>query len=201
MESEVKRGPGRPPNIPKLKFWKTHPEITIPSFQTGQAACFDLALQTNGKLTYSGYNQDNKPFTRDVHAGGSIFLSSGDRIMAPTGLIMDIPEGYSVRLHPRSGLSLRHSLVLANCEAVIDSDYFEELFLLIQNNSDVSVNIHHGERLAQAEVVKDECYTIEETLVKPTQRTDRVGGLGSTGLNIVEDNPVKRGRGRPKKVA
>ena len=122
--------------------------------------------------------------------------------MIPTGYILDIPEGYSVRLHPRSGLSLRHGIVLANCEAVIDSDYFDELFLLIQNNSEVSVNIHHGERLAQAELVKCEKYIIEETSVQPTQRTDRVGGLGSTGLQTVEQaDVVKRGRGRPRKAA
>jgi dUTP pyrophosphatase len=181
MESEVKRGPGRPPNIPKLKFWKTHPEITIPSFQTGQAACFDLALQTNGKLTYSGYNQDNKPFTRDVHAGGSIFLSSGDRIMAPTGLIMDIPEGYSVRLHPRSGNSLKLGIVLANLEGVIDSDYIDEVMVLLWNTSQNSMWINNGNRIAQAELTKLERYAIEETNEKPVKKTDREGGMGSTG--------------------
>lgn len=185
-----------------LKIYKTHPEVQLPKFATKQSACFDISYQAWGKGTYTGYNNVNANFERRIGAGdeGVITITPGDRVMIPTGLILDIPEGYSVRLHPRSGLSLRHAVILANCEAVIDSDYFEELFLLIQNNSSVSVNIHHGERLAQAELVKDERYTIEETLVQPTQRTDRTGGLGSTGLNIVEDNPVKRGRGRPKKV-
>jgi dUTP pyrophosphatase len=186
-----------------LKIFKTHPEVQLPKFATKQSACFDISYQAWGKGSYKGYNKVNANFERQIGSGaeGVITITPGDRVMIPTGMILDIPEGYSVRLHPRSGLSLRHAITLANCEAVIDSDYFEELFLLIQNNSEVSVNIHHGERLAQAELVKDEHYTIEETLVQPTQRTDRTGGLGSTGLNIVEDNPVKRGRGRPKKVA
>lgn len=181
MSEEVKRGPGRPPNIPKLKFWKTNPEITVPAFQTGQAACFDLALQTAGKAYYAGYNLDNKPITRPVHETGKIFLSPGDRIMAPTGMIMDIPEGYSVRIHPRSGTSLKLGLVLANLEGVIDSDYVEEVFVLLWNTSSNGLWIENGSRIAQAELTKLERYAIEETKEKPVKKTDRDGGLGSTG--------------------
>ena len=50
-------------------------------------------------------------------------------------------------------------------------------------------------------MVKDAQYKIVETVVQPTQKTDRVGGLGSTGVQQLSDEPVKRGRGRPKKVA
>lgn len=181
MESEIKRGPGRPPNIPKLKFWKTHPDITIPSFQTGQAACFDLAVQTNGKQTYSGYNYDNKPFTREVHENGKIYLSHGDRVMAPTGLIMDIPEGYSVRVHPRSGTSLKLGLILANLEGIIDSDYVDEVMVLLWNTTQNGLWIENGNRIAQAELVKLERYMLEATDEKPGKKTDRDGGMGSTG--------------------
>ena len=187
-----------------LKIFKTHEKVQLPAFATRQAACFDISYQAWGKGSYKGYDKVNKPFERQIGAGeeGVITLMPGDRVMIPTGYVLDIPEGYSVRLHPRSGLSLRHALVLANCEAVIDSDYFDELFILIQNNSDVSVSIHHNERLAQAELIKSEKYTIEETKVAPTQKTDRVGGLGSTGTEIItEEQAVKRGRGRPKKAA
>jgi dUTP pyrophosphatase len=187
-----------------LKIFRTHEKIQLPAFATEQSACFDISYQAWGKGSYTGYNKVNAPFERRLGAGdeGVITIMPGDRVMIPTGYILDIPEGYSVRLHPRSGLSLRHGIVLANCEAIIDSDYFNELFLLIQNNSDVSVNIHHGERLAQAELVEQIDYEIEETTVQPSQRTDRVGGLGSTGLNISEQGePIKRGRGRPRKVA
>ena len=181
MESEAKRGPGRPPNIPKLKFWKAHPDITLPSFQTGQAACFDLAVQTGGKSTYSGYNYDNKPFTREVHENGKIYLSSGDRVMAPTGLILDIPEGYSVRVHPRSGTSLKLGLILANMEGIIDSDYVDELMILLWNTTQNGLWIENKTRVAQAEVVKLEKYALEETKEKPTVKTNRTGGMGSTG--------------------
>jgi dUTP pyrophosphatase len=133
----------------------------------------------------------------------------GDRILVPTGLIFDIPERYSVRIHPRSGLSLKQGLVLANLEAVIDSDYVQETFVLLANNSSVDQTINNGDRIAQAEMIKSEEYILWEIFDAPIQKTDRAGGLGSTGISVfaIEDiqkpdeQPVKRGRGRPKKVA
>lgn len=166
----------------KLKMFKTHPEITLPSMQTKESACFDLSMSMLGKSCYRGYTEGNKEFTRD-HDKGRIFFMPGDRIMIPTGLIMDIPAGYSVRLHARSGLSLKQGLVLANAEGVIDSDYIEEVFVLMTNTSKINYWIESGDRIAQAELVKNETYTIEEIETQPTQKTDRKGGMGSTGVS------------------
>jgi dUTP pyrophosphatase len=128
----------------------------------------------------------------------------GDRAMLPTGLIFDIPKGYSVRIHPRSGLSFKQGLVLANMEAVIDSDYVEETFILIANMSEVDYSILEGDRIAQAEMIKKEEYVLWEIFDAPTKKTDRVGGLGSTGISLAGDlevvEPLKRGRGRPRKI-
>ena len=188
----------------ELKIFKTHPDVNLPAFATEEAACFDIAASMLGKVTYEGYNKTNSKFERKIGSDGAIAIMPGDRVMVPTGMILDIPKGYSVRLHPRSGLSLKLGLVLANCEAVIDSDYFNELFLLIHNTSENKINVAHGERLAQAELVEQIKYKITETKTKPEQRTNRVGGLGSTGVKTVEaaiEQPVKRGRGRPRKDA
>lgn len=196
----------------ELKIYKTHPNVALPAFGTQQAACFDLAYQPHGKSSYTGYDVYNKPVTRNLTVDGYLTIMPGDRIMVPTGLIFDIPEGYSVRIHPRSGLSFKQGLVLANLEAVIDSDYVQETFVLLTNFSQNHQTIRPGDRVAQAELVPQLKYALTETIVAPTQKTDRVGGLGSTGvatvdtskLNIVaqtEEQPVKRGRGRPKKVA
>jgi len=195
----------------ELKIYKTHPDVILPAFATDEAACFDVAANMLGKAKYQGYNQTNGKFERPIGQDGSILVAAGDRVMVPTGMILDIPQGYSVRLHPRSGLSLKHGLVLANCEAVIDSDYFDELFILIHNSSENNIKIGHMERLAQAELVEQIKYKIVETSVKPEQRTNRVGGLGSTGVKTVDttnmdikshsEEPVKRGRGRPRKDA
>ena len=199
----------------KLKIWKTHPNITIPKHQTEQSACFDLAFQGSGKRDYNGYSHMNKPFARPMNA--AISIAPGERVLVPTGCIMDIPEGYSVRIHARSGTSLKQGLVLANAEGVIDSDYVEETFVMLHNISGNAVTINQGDRVAQAELVKNVEYTVEETPARPLPKTNRQGGFGSTGvttkenmvvINIPEAKevkaeaetpvPVKRGRGRPK---
>lgn len=187
----------------RLNIYKTDPNIVLPKFATKQSACFDISFQAEGKSTYTGYNMYNAPFTRSL-SDGNICIMPGDRVLVPTGLIFDIPEGYSVRIHPRSGLSYKQGLVLANLEAVIDSDYIQETFILLTNNSQVDQTIRHGDRIAQAELVKKEEYVLWEIEEAPTQKTDRAGGLGSTGINIMPSNDAvieKRGRGRPRKVA
>jgi dUTP pyrophosphatase len=192
----------------RLSIYKTHPNIVLPKFATKQSACFDISFQAEGKYNYSGFNVYNAPFERSL-SNGIVRVMPGDRVLVPTGLIFDIPEGYSVRIHPRSGLSYKHGLVLANLEAVIDSDYIQETFVLLTNNSEVSQDITNGDRIAQGELVKKEEYVLWEIMQAPTQKTDRIGGLGSTGVavfnpeDIIVTNeiPEKRGRGRPKKVA
>lgn len=202
-----------------LKIYKTNEEVQLPKKGTEQAACFDLSFQAYGKYEYTGYNARNAVFSRRFGDTGQIIIMPGDRVMVPTGLIFDIPEGYSIRIHPRSGLSFKSGLVLANQEAVIDSDYFHETFVLLTNTSSNSVTIKNGERIAQAEMVWSHPYEIVETKDAPSQKTDRVGGLGSTGtapiketnitrpvempvatiVNVDEstDVPVKRGPGKP----
>lgn len=189
----------------RLNIYKTDPNIVLPKFATKQSACFDISFQAEGKSLYHGYNKTNAPFSRPMSTG-EIRLMPGDRILVPTGLIFDIPAGYSLRIHPRSGLSYKQGLVLANLEAVIDSDYVEETFIILTNTTEVDQTIFHGDRIAQAEMIKQEEYILWEIMEAPTQKTDRAGGLGSTGVAIIKTSetaaePIKRGRGRPKKVA
>ena len=204
-----------------LKIYRTHPDVILPSFATQQSACFDIAFQGHGKHEYKGYNDSNKPFTRPT-PNGTVFINGGERVLVPTGLIFDIPEGFSVRLHARSGLSLKEGLILANSEAVIDSDYVEEVYVILWNISENSVTITSGDRIAQAELVKNEEYSIEQTPMRPLHKSNRTGGFGSTGTSqvsvtpnmvvinipdkpvlpdIVKAEQVKRGRGRPRKNA
>ena len=165
-----------------LKIYKTHADITLPSFATEQAACFDIAAQYVNKITYTGYNLNNCEFEKEI-SNGQITIMPGDRVMVPTGLIFDIPEGYSIRIHPRSGLSFKQGLVLANLEAVIDSDYYQETFVLLTNTSANKIRVANGDRIAQAELVKVEKYKIVESKTAPKQKTSRKGGLGSTGVS------------------
>jgi dUTP pyrophosphatase len=103
-----------------------------------------------------------------------------------------------VRIHARSGLSLKNGIVLANSEAVIDSDYVEETMVMITNISGNAFYINHSDRIAQAELVPQLKYEISQSRDVPLKKGNRDGGLGSTGVSEVIEE--KRARGRPKKV-
>lgn len=169
-----------------LGFFKTHEDVTLPKFATQESACFDLAAQFWGKSDYKGFDRTNKPITRNF-VSGFIIVMPGDRLLVPTGLILDIPQGFSVRLHARSGLSYKKGIVLANQEAVIDSDYVEEMFILITNHTDIPFKIENGDRIAQGELVRTTKYDLVEVETAPGIKTDRKGGLGSTGINKIEE--------------
>lgn len=151
----------------KIGAYKIAPDAMLPTYGTEQSACFDVYACI--------VSRDDSRWL------GSVEVESGGIVKVPTGLIFDIPEGYSVRLHPRSGLSLKKGLVLANCEGVIDSDYVEETFVLIRNVSSESQYIEHGDRVCQGELVKNESVQFIELDERPSQKTDRDGGFGSTG--------------------
>ena len=168
----------------ELKVYKTHPDVVLPKYGTAQAACFDLAYNPAGKTHYKAYTRDNILFEQAIYPPDDlIILDPGVRALIPTGLIFDIPEGWSIRVHPRSGLALKQGLILSNCEGVIDSDYFHETFIMTWNTSNVRQMISPGDRIAQAEVVPVIQVELVETTVQPVQKTDRIGGYGSTGVS------------------
>lgn len=141
-----------------LKVYKINETAVFPKFATQQSACFDIS------------------------AYGDHVIPAKLSMAIPTGLILDIPVGYSVRVHPRSGLAYKKGVTLLNAEGIIDSDYTDELKIILHNTSNLDFIIDHGDRIAQAELVKSLDYTLEECYTAPTQKTDRVGGFGSTGV-------------------
>ena len=108
-------------------------------------------------------------------------VNPSERVLIPTGLIFDIPNGYSVRLYPRSGLALKQGLTLANNVGIIDSDYVEPVFAMITNISGTIKYVKHNERVCQGELFKDHPCILEEISEQPGRKTDRDGGFGSTG--------------------
>lgn len=170
---------------PKLGFFDLTPGQEIPKPATQGSACFDLRFQpTSDKI--KGFNADNKSIERSLgrqEPQGVFYLTimPGERFLIPTGFILDIPEGYSVRIHPRSSLAYKKGLNLANSEGVIDSDYVDPLYALIQNTTNAGQIIEIGERIVQAELVKVEKFNSVMLKEAPKQKTDRNGGYGSTG--------------------
>lgn len=168
----------------KLTYFKTKRTAPEPVFGTKGSACFDLKAFLEFNATVKGYSKDNVEFSQQVvgdRLTPKFYVYPGSRVLIPTGLIFDIPEGYSARLHPRSGNSFKKGLVLGNQEGVIDSDYVEPVFVIVYNISSKMLEISNGDKIAQAELVPMVYVDFHETIRRPKQKTDRSGGFGSTG--------------------
>ncbi|NDH81229.1 MAG: hypothetical protein EBY68_04590 [Actinobacteria bacterium] len=193
-----------------VNVYRLRDDLELPTFGTTLANCFDLSFQpTNTEGIVKGYNKYNDPVTRHIHnfSGGlrhgnedECEIEPGDRLLIPTGLIFKIEllhtietyadisrtemplQNYSIRLHPRSGLSLKRGLVLANSEGIVDVDYQEEVFVLLTNISQVSQRIKRGDRIAQAEIVCNEPTKFIVVTKRPEKHSERAGGFGSTGV-------------------
>ena len=165
-------------DIDNLRFYKLSSDVHSPVFATPGSACFDIfAYIPKGTIIKVHSN-----YEREVCVREEMFrIESNTRVMIPTGLIFDIQKGWSVRLHARSGLVLNQGLTLANGEGIIDSDYVKPVFIIMQNISANIKIINNGDRICQGEMVMDHHYYLEEIKEKPTQKTDRDGGFGSTG--------------------
>ncbi len=164
-----------------LSYLKVSEEALEPVFSTKGSACFDLSVCFNDGEEIEVYSPGNALKRRTV-VDKSVLIYPGDRMKVPTGLIFDIEKGYSVRLHSRSGLSLKQGLVLVNGEAVIDWDYVDPCYILLTNTSAMQLKISHGERIAQGEVVVSVDVELKESKKNLTKKTNRKGGLGSTGV-------------------
>ena len=170
-----------------LQYFKHSPDVVDPNFQTRMAACFDLGayIPRNEKIKiYSAKSSSEVSPVYEVEKDNDyVLLMPGERALIRTGLTFFIPSGYSLRLHPRSGMALKYGLALANCEGVVDEDYTLETKLIMWN-TDVheAVKIYNRDRVAQAELVQYEQPKLFEVYEKPGQKSDRVGGFGSTGV-------------------
>ncbi len=110
----------------------------------------------------------------------SIVLKPSDRIAVPTGLFLEIPDGYEAQIRPRSGLALKHGIGLPNSPATIDSDYRGELKVIIMNYSNEDFVIHSGDRIAQMVVARyEKVEWVSVSTLSETQRGE--GGFGHTG--------------------
>lgn len=173
-------------SLPELGFYPLHELYELPKRATEQSSCLDVRanFKVNSKITvYKADNTKDERIAQYYESAGQVgvVINPNERVLVPTGFILDIPEGHSVRVHPRSGCSLKEGLTLINCEGVIDSDYVNEMFLPIVNNSVSRVLIVTGERYAQLEMVEDLKFETVELDVAPTNKTDRTGGFGHTG--------------------
>jgi dUTP pyrophosphatase len=109
-----------------------------------------------------------------------IALKPLERMLVPTGLFLELPQGYEAQIRPRSGLAFKHGITVLNSPGTIDADYRGEVKVLLVNLSQTVFEIADGERIAQMVVAAHERVEWQDTqeLSGPARGE---GGFGSTG--------------------
>ena len=138
-------------------------------------------------------NRSNNPLPAYATAGSSgmdlrahldnpVHLAPGERQLIPTGIFIELPDGFEAQVRPRSGLALKHGLTCLNSPGTVDADYRGELKVILVNLSQEEQVIHSGDRIAQMVVQKVERVGWEE--VQEIAESERnQGGFGHTGKN------------------
>lgn len=169
-----------------MNVYKVNENAELPEYATEGSACFDIkaCIQNGQRLkSFNAWNKEMPIVVKGVGKNPNAFqLPPNVRVLVPTGLIFDIPEGHVMKMYIRSSQALKKGLTMANGVGIIDSDYVEESYMMLENISDSLVTITNGERIAQCLIEKTLHMEIVETKEKPVQKTDRDGGFGSTGV-------------------
>jgi dUTP pyrophosphatase len=133
--------------------------FALPAYATASSAGMDLRANLSESLTL-------KPL---------------QRAMIPTGLFIELPQGYEAQIRPRSGLAAKHGISLLNTPGTIDADYRGEIKIIVVNLSDQDFLLNPGERIAQMVISQYE--KIEWLPVETLAESERgAGGFGSTGV-------------------
>ena len=139
-----------------IKIKKTHQDAVVPKYQTEGASGFDM------------------------HSVQEYKVYAGQVLLVDTGVAFDIPKGYELQVRPRSGLSFKTPLRVANSPGTVDSDFRDSVKVIIENRSDnEDYTIKKGERIAQGIICPVIQATFEEAELSNTARG--TGGFGSTG--------------------
>ncbi len=142
-----------PVNIKRIK-----PNATIPTYGSINAAGADLYACVDSAVT----------------------VKASETVMIPTGISLELPEGYAGLIYARSGLASKKGLAPANKVGVIDSDYRGEVMVALHNHSKVDAEIEPNERIAQLVITPYIMGIFSE--VDELSETERgAGGFGSTG--------------------
>ena len=110
-----------------------------------------------------------------------VTLKPLQRSLIPTGIYIQLPEGYEAQIRPRSGLAVKNGISIVNSPGTVDADYRGEIMVLLINFSTEDFVINDGERIAQMVLAKHEqCDFIEVNELDETERG--AGGYGHTGV-------------------
>ncbi len=119
----------------------------------------------------------------DLHANNEeqIVLKPMQRKLIPTGIHIELPEGYEAQIRARSGLAIKHGISLVNGIGTIDSDYRGEIKIILINLGEEDFVINNGDRIAQMVIMKYEKVQLHEVeVLEESKRAE--GGFGHTGV-------------------
>lgn len=143
----------------KLKFKTVKPGAKAPSYATPGSAGLDLSACIEH----------------------DIYLQPGVRFTCPTGVAIELPEGFEAQIRPRSGLASKHGITVLNSPGTIDSDYRGEIKVILINLGDQAHKISNGDRVAQMVISPIINVSLDdESALSQTERGDQ--GFGSTGI-------------------
>lgn len=180
-----------------VNYYKINERVEEPIRATLNSACYDIkscfhestvkAMDASNNISIEkvkdvGDYDRAAQSSQSAHQYRYIDLLPGWRYLIPTGIIFDIPDDYSIRIHPRSGLVWKNGITVANCEGIVDSDYYHETFVMLHNISEKVFTVWDFNRIAQIEFHTDTYMALREIDTPPEQKTDREGGFGHTGV-------------------
>jgi dUTP pyrophosphatase len=141
----------------------------------------DLPLPSRATSGSSGF---------DLHAAvtGELRIEPGARALVPTGLRIAVPPGYEAQVRPRSGLALRHGIVLPNSPGTIDADYRGEIQVIVMNAGSEPFALRRGDRIAQL-VIAPVAHAEWQEVAELDDTARGAGGFGHTGTRAREDGP------------
>jgi deoxyuridine 5'-triphosphate nucleotidohydrolase len=146
-------------NVPvRVRRLPHNQDLPLPAYATGGAAGMDLLAAVSEPVV----------------------IASGQRVLIPTGLAIALPLGYELQIRPRSGLALRHGIVLPNSPGTIDEDYRGEIQVIVLNTGNEPFVVDRGTRIAQA-VLAPVVRAAWEEVADLDVTTRNEGGFGSTG--------------------
>lgn len=130
----------------------------LPAYETDHAAGMDLRANVSEPLE----------------------LLPGKRALIPTGLMIELPQGYEAQVRPRSGLALKFGITVLNSPGTIDADYRGEVKVLLINHGEEAFTINNGDRIAQM-IVAQHSKVNWQTADELSATNRGAGGYGSTG--------------------
>lgn len=174
----------------QLGVYRLGPEVKMPEYRAGMSACFDLSFCPI-RDTVIGYNSHSKPIKRALNSDKSLTIHPRERFLIPTGLVFKLSElfsvetfaditkekeelrQFSIRLYDNYELALKKGITLVTSEGIVDVDYQQEVFVMLTNVADSSVQIQYQEVVANGEVVVNELVKIIELTKTPVPHSNR----------------------------